>query len=468
MSDIKVIYKNAHGMDQEHSEAADSIKLLSLKLATTELTDAKLANLIDGAENNPTIGHLHDNQYFKQTQFISSTTGVADAGKPIKTDAAGLIPSSFLNLTSIESGLTHDALSDVANSTAHTKFLMTDGSRNLTAVQAYSSALTISADPQLVHKKYVDDAIVAAHIGTNWLNAATRLAAPPASPATGLMVLVDSQVATLTGAFVGHNNTIATWSGTAWSFYSILFGQFVSVDNEPSLIYQYNGTILVAKIFEATTASTGLVKSGLDIQVDPSLAGSGLGFSAGALAVNVDASSIEIVSDSLKVKNLGIKTGMVDFGTGAGQVQATALPISDSANYFTTKNVEAALAQLASEIQHEGVTFIAGLGGVTKGDLVYISAANTVSTYNTLTSDEYVAGVAANSAVAGASVIVLENNTELSGVLTGAAINAKVYWDGNGYVYSIPTGSGKNVYRVGTAMSATSLFVSKEHVKKQS
>ena len=47
MADIKVIYKNADGFDQEHSESADSVKMLSFKTANKELTDTKLSNLIE-------------------------------------------------------------------------------------------------------------------------------------------------------------------------------------------------------------------------------------------------------------------------------------------------------------------------------------------------------------------------------------------------------------------------------------
>ena len=56
--DIKVLYVNSDGYQNEHSESGDSIKLLSLKTATKELTDAKLADLIDGADANNQ--HIHD------------------------------------------------------------------------------------------------------------------------------------------------------------------------------------------------------------------------------------------------------------------------------------------------------------------------------------------------------------------------------------------------------------------------
>jgi len=58
MGDIKVFKPLATGRWGEHSETADSIKMLSLKTANKELTDAKLGNLIDGADAG--TEHIHD------------------------------------------------------------------------------------------------------------------------------------------------------------------------------------------------------------------------------------------------------------------------------------------------------------------------------------------------------------------------------------------------------------------------
>ena len=79
--DIKVLYVNADGLSQEHSEAADSIKLLSLKTANNELTDSKLGRLIDGAD--ATDEHIHDGRYFRENEHIATSAGAADAGKPV-------------------------------------------------------------------------------------------------------------------------------------------------------------------------------------------------------------------------------------------------------------------------------------------------------------------------------------------------------------------------------------------------
>lgn len=33
--------------------------------------------------------HTHDERYYRETEFIDASVGVADAGKPVKTDAGG-------------------------------------------------------------------------------------------------------------------------------------------------------------------------------------------------------------------------------------------------------------------------------------------------------------------------------------------------------------------------------------------
>ena len=74
-------------------------------------------------------------------------------------------------------------------------------------------------------------------------------------------------------------------------------------------------------------------------------AGDGLSQSGSTINVNVDDSSIEINADILRVKALGIKDSMIDFGTGAGQVSAADLPIADGGGIITATDVEGALQE---------------------------------------------------------------------------------------------------------------------------
>lgn len=144
---------------------------------------------------------------------------------------------------------------------------------------------------------------------------------------------------------------------------------------------------------------------------------------------------------------------------------ASKIGIQDSAAYFTSTSVEGALAELAAALPGN-VPFTVGTGGVTKGDLVYISANNTVRAHATLTNDFYGIGLAQTTELAAASVQVAADDEVLTGVLTAATAGNVYYWTGSALSTTIPAGAGANVWRVGVAKNATDLYVDVKSVKK--
>jgi Protein of unknown function (DUF2793) len=458
MADIKIIYVNADGLNQEHSESADSVKFLSFKTANNELTDAKLGRLVDGVD--ATDEHIHDARYFREDEHITSSVGAGDAGKPVKTDVDGKISASLIDVADLNDELDHGSLLGLADDD-HTQYILVAGTRPFTGIQSYTTHPSFSDDKQLVDKKYVDDLFS----GSEWYNSvlSATILTPPGSPTTGDRYLING-----TGllGWAGKDNQIAEWSGSAWIYTVPTAGAHVSSDAESSVIYIFNGTSWDAKSYESTTASNGLVKVGNDIRIDSGAAGAGLAFSAGVLSVNVDGSSLEINSDTLRVKALGIKDTMIDFGTGAGQISAVDVPLADVGGYFPTDNVEAALQKLAADITEQGVLYTVGTGGVNKGDLCYVSLVNTVNKLSTLSDNEYCVGLALATTAAAGSVKVLSNDTVLTGVLTAASAGDIVYWSGSGPVFTAPATSGQNVWQIGVAKNATDLHVEVRQVKK--
>lgn len=84
------------------------------------------------------------------------------------------------------------------------------------------------------------------------------------------------------------------------------------------------------------------------------VAGSGLAQNVdGSLEVKVDDSTIEINTDTLRVKADGINDTHIDFGTGANQVSAVDIPITDTGTYFEGTEVETALAEIGEIQQYE-------------------------------------------------------------------------------------------------------------------
>jgi len=398
---------------------------------------------------------------YEEADFVSTSAGAADAGKPIVLDAGGKIDASMID----DSDIDHGSIGGLADDD-HTQYSLADGTRDFTGVVEYSSHPTFSIDTQIVDKKYVDDAVASNLQGLEWQDSVLdAVLTPPGSPSSGDRYLINGVG---TGAWAGFDNHIAEWNGSAWSFTIPSVGMFVSADNEPDFVYYYGGSSWSQKAWEQTTASTGLTKVGYDVQLANANTGA-VNVASGVISVNVDDSSIEKgagAGNPLQVKADGIKDSMIDFGTGAGQVNDADIPIVDANSYFAATTVAGALDELFTSVSLPGVAYTAGVGGVTKGDVCYISANNTVLPLSTLTSSAYGIGLAASTVSAAGTVQILANDTILTGVLSGATAGAQYYWNGTNLSTSMPTGSGAYVWRVGMAKNATDLHVHVDHVKR--
>ena len=435
---------------------------------------------------------------FLTSEFVDASTGVSDAGKPVILDAAGLIDGSMVNVGSLD----HGGLAGLGDDD-HTQYSLADGSRDYTAVIKYTSHPVFNDDTQLVDKKYVDE--VAANI--EWQDSvltAGTLDPTALTPATGDRYLINGTGA---GAWAGQDNNIAEWNGSAWIYTNPTTGMRVGADDEPNVaFYLFGGSSWDAKNVESTTASTGLVKVGYDIQIDPSAAGDGLGFAAGVLSANVDDSSIEIDTDIMRVKALGITDAMlagsisdgklaqdyiqtsevdnvtiefgtslnvkdnginalkIDFGLAANQVSAGDIPIADIGGFTAESDVEGSLQELYGLLSDRGVELISD--GVSKGDLLFVSANNTLATYSSISTFQKAVGLANATVGAASNVKSLSNDTRVDGILAGATAGDVYYWDGTSHVASIPGGSGQYVIQTGTAINATDLYVEVRLVKK--
>lgn len=106
-----------------------------------------------------------------------------------------------------------------------------------------------------------------------------------------------------------------------------------------------------------------------------SVAGSGLSESSDVLAVNVDNSTIEINSDTLRVKDGGITTAKLSFDP-ATQTEldahindtsdahdASAISVADSGNFYTGTDVEAVLQELGGAFSASGYATVEDEGG---------------------------------------------------------------------------------------------------------
>lgn len=144
---------------------------------------------------------------------------------------------------------------------------------------------------------------------------------------------------------------------------------------------------------------------------------------------------------------------------------ASIVGVEDSAGYFSSDNVEGVLAELYALAALGGPFYTVGTGGVTKGDLLYISGNDTVNTAS-LSTNAWSVGLAATTQSAAATVQVLANDGVLTGVLTGATAGQTQYWNGTAITSTQPAGGGNYVWKVGVAKNATDLHVEVEFIKK--
>jgi hypothetical protein len=221
---------------------------------------------------------------------------------------------------------------------------------NVSVYLKISAGATTANWLQLADQDYVDNSIQTLEWQDSVLD--KDLTAPPGSPSVGDRYLIglDPTAGTATGAWAGQDGQIAEWNGTSWDFTAPTTGMFISADDESTLLYYYNGTLWTSKAFESTTASTGLVKVGNDIQLDSSAAGAGLGYAAGVLSVNVDDLTLEIVTDTLQVKADGINDTHIDWGLGVNQVNASDLPYDNTTSGLVATDTQAAIDELDARL----------------------------------------------------------------------------------------------------------------------
>jgi len=395
---------------------------------------------------------------YASSEFINTSAGAGDSGKPIVLDAAGKIAANMLDLTAID----HGGLSGLADDD-HTQYSLASGTRAFTGKVSYNSHPSFTTDTELIDKKYVDDIFLQLEWQDSVLDADT-LDPTSLTPSTGDRYLING---TGVNGWAGQDNKIAEWNGSAWIYTTPTIGMRVGADDEPNTaFYLYGGATWQAKSVEVTTASTGLTKVVNDIRLDTSSGGDGLGFAAGVLSVNVDDATIETNADTLRVKADGINDTHIDFGTGTNQVSALDIPIADSGAYTTETEVEGALQELYLKIKESGNEYTSN--GVAIGDVCYITSNDTVDNYSVITTFQKGIGLASATVTATNPVRVLANDTRLDGILSGATAGDVYYWNGTTHINSIPTTSNAYVLQTGVAINATDLAVEVRPVKKNS
>lgn len=357
----------------------------------------------------------------------------------------------------------------------------TTGNFDFSAVRLTNAAAAVGAN-DLTTLSQVSTLISNQSSSLTWLNAViTRSTTPPTTPATGARYLIK---ATGTGAWAGKEDQVAQWSGTAWVYTLPVIGDFVAVDDEPTVLYMYGGSSWIARSFESNTASGGLKIVNGDIQVkleavNPTLSLDG----ASALQVKLDPAA-------------GLQTGAAGVGT---KLNGSTLAVSSSGLSVAAAGITA--TQLAASVAGSGLTGGAGAAiSVVTGDGIQLTASSAVAadfrlSFQNDNVGSLIAGqiayvkptghvdlASSTTASTTADVVVVSDPTIASGAVglcyarVGALIGgystliigALVFVSkstAGGVTQDVSAfTTGDNVYQIGRAISATQIKYSPRHV----
>jgi hypothetical protein len=517
MADIRVLKYGTGGHKVEHDAALDSIQFASFKTTNYELTDSNLGTLISAGD--ATALHHHDSRYFREDEHIDASTGASDAGKPLITNASGVVDSSFLDLSGINSSLDHGALAGLGDDD-HVQYILVDGTRAFTGAQSMGGFnLTNVADPSAAldaaNKQYVDAVatglrpkgdVEAASAGTNFsLSGLATLTVDGISINDGERVLLKDQTdATENGIYV-YDATAQTLSRSADQDNAPL----AEVVNGVFVPRVQQGTVNGGKAFLITSQGSGtdgLHTLGTDdiiwsefSSATQLVAGDGIVFTSNVVSARLLASGgLKFVSGEIAVEPADfVGDGLIDDGsdniaidwasdftidaadakaikasdlastsTGFG---ASIIGVEDANSYFVGTSQEEVNNELYAMANANSLTeYTAGVGGIVIGQLVYIDSNDTVLPLTDITVDSYCVGLAMGTASAGSQVQVVRFDELLTGVLSTAVAGTIYYWDGSGLVTTRPSASQSNVWMVGVAANATDLSVEVRHLFKVS
>lgn len=423
-------------------------------------------------------GFQTESEAYEVSDF-TNVGGIASANKPVILDANGKIDSGMIDASTIS----HDQLQGLGDDD-HVQYLLIDGTRAMTgnlqlgSNEAFSSASPSSAS-SLVNKAYVD----AIGVG-NRMKGNVKVATVTPITLSGLQtidgyavqagdrVLVKDQVD-------AKENGVYVASATAWT-------RAEDLDNAPQAEI-LNGVIIPrvqnsasgqeTKSFYISSIGTG-VDGKHEVGTDDILfdiyttstqlvEGNGIVFNGNIVEVDLKDTDSGLHFDGNQDLGIDWATQATDNKAWkASDLDATKIPIIDAGGYTSQTFVEGAVQELYGLIAQNGVSYTVGTGGVTKGDLVYISGTNQVSRYSNTASGQRVVGIALETKLSGETVKVLANDTVIKNVLSGATAGVTYYWNGSSYVTSIPTGSGAYVYIAGYAKNTTDLHVEVDFLKR--
>lgn len=367
--------------------------------------------------------------YAEDSAAIATSAGAGDADKLLKTNGSGKIDSSFLDFQTITRYFTADFATTV--------------NITLSGEQTIDGTLTSTSDVLVKDQTDASENGIYTSGAGAWVRRADY----------------DS------AAEIEDGSAVAVGSGTDNADKVFLQIEQVTVVNTDDISFINIGT-------NSVEAGDGISKSGNTLSADLKSSG-GLKIDTGEMAVEpadfagaglTDDGSDNMAIDWSTAFNDAKAVKAEDLNSSTNGEGASIIGIEDTGSNFAATDVEAALAELAS--RDTGPSYTVGTGGVTKGDLVFVTSGDTVVPHGTITAAEFGIGLAATSESAASSVAAAKSGTILTGVLTAQTPGSRQYWDGSAITATKPSASGSHVWQVGVAKNGTDLHVEVMHIKK--
>lgn len=322
---------------------------------------------------------------FESSDYINSSTGVADAGKPIVLDAAGLIDSTMIDFGAVD----HGGLAGLGDDD-HTQYLLVSGTRAMTgALDMGTFKVTNMADGTADTDAVTVRQLVNSINGIDWKESARlatqaniNLALAPAlidnvAPANGDRILVKEQTSLPENGIYIYNGAGAAMTRsedadedsevTAMMTVAVSEGDvdadrvFTVTSNDPLTIGVSNIEFSVLPV-NTFVGGDGIDITGTLISVDI-LTGGGLKFVGGELAVEpsdfagnglVDDGSDNLAIDFASVFTIDAADAkaieaskLASTTNGEG---ASIIGLEDASAYFTGNQMEAAMNELEAQI----------------------------------------------------------------------------------------------------------------------
>ena len=222
---------------------------------------------------------------------------------------------------------------------------------------------------------------------------------------------------TISGKALGANlDNLTDGNGIADFTYNGSGAATIAIDLASNKGLEFDSNALAVKV--KSNAGIIMNSDGLAVDADPdsfsvgaggiqlaaNVAGNGLGLSSGVLSVGVDGSSVELNSDALRVKALGVTNAML-----AGSIANAKLANSTISGVSLGSNLNA-LAVDDSSIEYSAGSAFNG------------SAASTIRVKALGVTNAMLAGSIANAKLANDGITIAGADTSLGGSITAAAI----------------------------------------------